>query len=137
MQVDYQFPIWATPAIDICYMMNLIVHPDLVETHRGDIIQEYYDDFRETLQEVGYSGKIPTMLDLQVELLRVAPLDLLQTVCLVPARFLDWRKVDINKLIEGGEEAFKRLNLKVYNMPEYRAFLKKQLQRLSSVGALD
>lgn len=39
-------------------------------TRRDEIIKYYYDEFTKTLKSVGFLGRIPTLLDLNLEILK-------------------------------------------------------------------
>lgn len=38
--------------------------------HRHELITHYYNEFTATLKEIGYLGKVPTLIDLNVEMLK-------------------------------------------------------------------
>lgn len=68
--LDFQACCWSTPAIDLYYLLNNIVHYKVKAAHKEEIISFYHAEFTAALKAIGYLGYIPTMLDLQIELLR-------------------------------------------------------------------
>lgn len=60
---------WGTPAIDLSYLIFSMANTEGRE-RREEIIQFYYDEFAATLKKVGYLGRIPTLLDLNLEILK-------------------------------------------------------------------
>lgn len=61
--------IWATPAIDLMYGLYALVGHEARE-HRDELIRHYHEHFCAVLVKLGYLNAPPTLLDLQVELLR-------------------------------------------------------------------
>lgn len=39
-------------------------------TRREEIVQYYYEEFVKTLKKIGFLGRIPTLLDLNLEMLK-------------------------------------------------------------------
>lgn len=70
MLIDYQCCHWGSPAIDVLYLIDLIVDNQTKTAHRKEIIHEYHQHFASILKKIGFPGKIPSLVDLQVELLR-------------------------------------------------------------------
>ncbi|XP_052890797.1 uncharacterized protein LOC128299007 [Anopheles moucheti] len=68
--LDFQACCWSTPAIDLYYLLNNIVHYKVKAAHKDDLLSFYHAEFSATLKAIGFLGYIPTMLDLQIELLR-------------------------------------------------------------------
>lgn len=137
--VDFQFPLWNTPAIDVLYLLNMNASTEVRVNHRDEIILFYYREFVQALKTIGHLGRIPTLLDLQVELLRCGALDYLQNVASVPFHFLDWSKIDFAKMMEenGMHAGFMSIYTTVYAMPEFRAYLKKVLNGMIAKGILE
>uniref|UniRef100_A0A182P7B3 CHK kinase-like domain-containing protein n=1 Tax=Anopheles epiroticus TaxID=199890 RepID=A0A182P7B3_9DIPT len=99
--LDFQACCWSTPAIDLYYLLNNIVHYKVKAAHKEEILAFYHAEFTGTLKAVGYLGYIPTMLDLQIELLRNGFLDILHYTCFLQFRFIDFTKIDPEKLATG------------------------------------
>lgn len=70
LQIDYQFCVWATPAIDLFYILYLVASTDIQRLYKTELITFYYNELKVTLKQMGYLSKIPSMLDLQLELLQ-------------------------------------------------------------------
>lgn len=69
LQIDFQLCTWASPAIDLNFALYAMVSPE-ARGRRGELIRIYHNQFISTLQQLGYLKAIPSLLDLQVELLR-------------------------------------------------------------------
>lgn len=70
MLIDYQCCHWGSPAIDVLSLIDCIVDNGTKTAHRNEIIFEYHQHFAMILNKIGFLGKIPSLLDLQIELLR-------------------------------------------------------------------
>lgn len=70
MQIDYQYCVWATPAIDLLYALHLVCQPDVRAARRSELIQFYYKELTRTLLKMGYLRAPPTLQQLQIELLQ-------------------------------------------------------------------
>ncbi|KFB37119.1 AGAP003765-PA-like protein [Anopheles sinensis] len=99
--LDFQACCWSTPAIDLYYLLNNIVHYKVKASHKDELISFYHEEFCATLKALGYLGYIPTMLDLQMELLRNGFLDILHYTCFLQFRFIDFTKIPPEKLATG------------------------------------
>lgn len=72
--VDFQISNYASPGVDIAYLLNAVADIEWrTETSEFEIIELYYQTFVGLLNKLGFLGKIPTMLDLQMEILRCGP----------------------------------------------------------------
>ncbi|XP_001648771.2 uncharacterized protein LOC5564426 [Aedes aegypti] len=106
MLIDFQCCHWGSPAIDVLSLVDLIVDMETKMAHRNEIIYEYYQHFAMILRKIGYTGKIPSLVDLQVELLRKGFQELVHTAVesfkyadLTESTFDDYNagNLDINK----------------------------------------
>lgn len=68
--LDYQLANFGSPALDLGYAMHNCVDEETRTNHRDELIHVYYQQFVTTLKRLGFLGRIPTMIDLQIELLR-------------------------------------------------------------------
>lgn len=69
-QIDFQCSVYATPAIDLGFLLYVIGDDACREEHRDELLKEYHGEFKATLVNLGYLGAIPTLLDVQKEILR-------------------------------------------------------------------
>lgn len=69
-QIDFQLSVYATPAIDLTYLLYMITDNDARDNHRDQLLKTYHDQFTATLKGLGHLGTIPSLLDFHVELLK-------------------------------------------------------------------
>lgn len=67
--IDFRHCIWATPAIDLLFVLHLVVRSDVLTLHRTNLINFYYNELALTLRNMGFLGSPPSLMDLQLELL--------------------------------------------------------------------
>lgn len=70
LQIDFQCSIYATPAIDLVFLLYVIADSECRENHRDELLSVYHAQFRDTLIKLGFLRAIPTLMDVQVEVLR-------------------------------------------------------------------
>uniref|UniRef100_A0A182LS42 CHK kinase-like domain-containing protein n=1 Tax=Anopheles culicifacies TaxID=139723 RepID=A0A182LS42_9DIPT len=128
--LDYQVSCWTSPAIDLYYLLDLIPTQTVKDNHRCEIIYLYYQQYTDLLKRLGYKGKISSLLDLQLELLRFSGLELFHYAALASFRFMDHRLVDIEALLKG------EIKNSVTDNPEYRKLMLTELSRFLHQGAL-
>ncbi|KAL1390271.1 hypothetical protein pipiens_012469 [Culex pipiens pipiens] len=73
--LDYQICMWGTPAIDLIYSMYNAVDYETRNSHRDELIKFYYDEYVAALKRFGYLKKIPTLVDLHVEITKCGHLE--------------------------------------------------------------
>lgn len=66
--MDYQYCVWATPAIDLLYVLYLVASTEVRQRFKSELITYYYNELTRTLKNIGHLAKPPSMLDLQIEL---------------------------------------------------------------------
>ncbi|XP_055605521.1 uncharacterized protein LOC129753700 [Uranotaenia lowii] len=140
MLLDFQISVWATPAIDLLYSLYNTVGAETRHTHREELISYYYEQFAEALKKFGYSKKIPTLVDLRVELIKAGHLE-----TLVSLVFLPYMVLTPEQLIpqpksgdpeEGVEMDFENV-VGCYSYPAVQTLLKQYLPMLNHKGLLD
>lgn len=68
--LDFQVCSWGSPAIDLIYFLYLVVHRDVLDNHRDQLLEEYHRHFVDCLTRLNFQGWVPTCEDLQAELNR-------------------------------------------------------------------
>uniref|UniRef100_A0A336M177 CSON009903 protein n=1 Tax=Culicoides sonorensis TaxID=179676 RepID=A0A336M177_CULSO len=136
--LDFQCCLWATPAIDVNYLLYMMLNTEARE-RRQDVLLHYYNEFSSTLKKIGYLGRIPTLLDLNMELLINGAHENLMVFCMILFQFMDFSDVtdtdelfDLNK--DKTDQAAKSRAL--FKHPRYQEILKRELPRLIGLGIL-
>ena len=69
MLFDFQFCFWGSPSIDLHYFLNTSLEEDLRLNCQDELIQYCYRVLHETLIRLGYSRRIPTLLEFHMEVM--------------------------------------------------------------------
>lgn len=68
--IDYQISFWGSPAYDIFYTFTFSAQPQVKEKEFDNLISIYHTELVSSLKKLKYSGKIPTLRELHIDLLR-------------------------------------------------------------------
>lgn len=71
--LDFQMPTYHSPAMDLYYFLNAIGDDD-VRYKKDVMIKRYHDVLVSRLKLHGFSGTIPSVVDIHIELLRMSDL---------------------------------------------------------------
>lgn len=126
-QIDYQISVHATPAIDLIYALYFFVSAGNRQKHRADIIATYHRQFVESLKKFGYLKAPPSLIDLQVELLRNGNLEVLVAICMSVFFLFDISTMTAEDMDMG--EGTKRAKRRMYQSPVFREIIMKELPR--------
>lgn len=129
--MDFQSTVWATPAIDLYYLLYMVASDDVRIMHKDEILQSYHQSFTKTLEKFGYTYKIPTQHDLRLEMLKNQFIEVILTVCYLPYTYLDFAKA---KGVFG--ESSVELRKVLFKNPEYQENVRKILPDLLTKGIL-
>ncbi|XP_028982318.1 uncharacterized protein LOC107040561 [Diachasma alloeum] len=59
--LDYQFVVWSSPIIDLCYFLNAAPEPSLKGTNDDLFLETYLTRLSNTMKKIGCTSKPPTM----------------------------------------------------------------------------
>lgn len=66
--IDFQFCCWGSPAIDLFYFFTTSLQKDLL-MRTDELVQHYYYEVSDTLRKLGFSGKIPSLMEFRSQLM--------------------------------------------------------------------
>lgn len=135
-QIDLQLSVWGSPAIDLHYFIVSSAEKKLKTEQFDTIVQYYHDNLVKTLQSLGYKKHIPTLLELQIDLLQRGLLGLMAAFSVLPISLLkDCEDADINNMLDEGDAGmnFKR---KLYCNPPYVSMMEMLLAYFDKKGIL-
>lgn len=59
-----------SPVIDLMYFLTTSVATDIYFSHRDELIFIYHETLKLILEKLDYKGRVPTLNELQIELLQ-------------------------------------------------------------------
>lgn len=125
---------WSTPAIDVYDFVNLMCSHEINAQHRDDLIRFYFNEFTTTLRHGGYRGRVPSLLDLHVELLRCSVIELLHSLAFITIQFVDIKEIDFSA--DDISSIMEDLVKKGCQSKEYQQHVKATLKRMLVQGTL-
>lgn len=82
--VDFQNAVIGTPLIDLFYFLTTSVAVKVLATSRDELIYAYHEALTTMLKSFRYQGHIPTLNELQVDILRRSSMELYFAITLAP-----------------------------------------------------
>ena len=67
--IDFQYCNWTSPAVDLHYFFCTSLQDDLLFNQQPKLVQYYHQVLSETLEKLKYKQHIPTLLELQIQLM--------------------------------------------------------------------
>lgn len=123
--------------LDLYYFFNMQAHPDVLDSHRNDLILTYYREFNSTLRKIGFNGNIPTLLDLHIELIQCNIYDFFQAVAFASPRYVNWAELDMEAFMADPDKSQDAMIASCFTRDDYLAHMKKTLTRHLHTGAMD
>ncbi|XP_037030046.1 uncharacterized protein LOC119069927 [Bradysia coprophila] len=136
--IDYQLSIYCSPAIDLNYAASMLSRDENGDIPYDDVIVFYHQEFVKTLNTFGYTEPIPSLIDLNVELIRHGRTNVLMLIIFVPYGYIDWtttRMEDFMGTNENDEKA-KMFKKSLYNQPICKAIMQRTLKSFLHKGWL-
>lgn len=126
--LDFQISVLASPCIDLFYALYNKISDENRQTRRDEIIHFYCSEFASSLKRFGYIGKVPTLLDLNMELMKNGWMEVVKCIC-----FQIYFWMDATDLLGGDSKQMKK---QIFNDEKFKKFIKSELPRLSQCGFL-
>ncbi|XP_055641339.1 uncharacterized protein LOC129778464 [Toxorhynchites rutilus septentrionalis] len=104
MLTNFQSCSWGSPAIDLLFILNVVVCHDIKLSHRNEIIYEYYRQFVRILTKLGYLGSVPSLVDLHTELLKKSFFEVYLNIIFDEASYIGPSEDHLNQLNYNGEK---------------------------------
>lgn len=121
--VDFQEGYYGSPGIDLNYLFCSSLTKDTFVTYRDELIKEYQNTLSDVLLKLRYTKNIPTIDDIQAEILNKAFHGLATVTATLPILInMDPEYADPMNFILDSDEA-KENRIKVFNNPRYEAIL--------------
>ncbi|CAD7093802.1 unnamed protein product [Hermetia illucens] len=134
---DLQFCIWASATIDLHYFFNTSLTDDLRINNVEELVHYYYQNLRDTLQDLKFPGTIPTLQEFLVEYMETAFYAVYSSVSAQPTMINeDTEDASFNCLFKDDERS-RRLRNAMFNNVRIRRNLQHFLPVFDRRGLLD
>ncbi|XP_039429593.1 uncharacterized protein LOC120413008 [Culex pipiens pallens] len=137
MLVDFAISYFGSPAIDLSFLLFTSSADDVTEEQFDLLLQSYHQSLLGTLNQLGYSQKLPTLLDIQEDMLRKGFIGVMYSTFLLPLRVIeDTASADLGNLLGSNEEAV-QFRGSLYQNPHYQRRMEYLLNYFDRKGYLD
>lgn len=137
--VDFQNAVIGTPLIDLFYFLTSSVGVNVLATSRDELIYAYHDALSTLLEGLSYQGYIPTLNELQVEVLKRSCLEMYFGLTLAP-----YLRTPEPKVVTAVQPTLYKAEylqqLKTHGkevLTQNKKFIEGQLARFYTIGTLD
>lgn len=100
-----------------------------------DLVVFYHEQFVEALKRFGFSKTVPSLLDLNMELLRHGRIYIVIMILFIPFVFIDWEKRKNEDVPTAGDDR-SRFRKNLYSHPTYKKLMQSSLETFSQKGWL-
>ncbi|GAB0098644.1 hypothetical protein DMENIID0001_144090 [Sergentomyia squamirostris] len=136
--VDFQHTNWKSPVIDLLYFIHTSLKEELRLEKQDELIQHYHNILWETLVDrFKYNGKVPTLHELQVTILKKSMHIVTSGLLLQPLYLLDENINSDMRIIASTDETGVQFRKAMYNNPAVIDAIRNLLPYLDTKGILD
>jgi Ecdysteroid kinase-like family len=137
--VDFQNAVIGTPLIDLFYFLTTSVAVGTLAVSRDELIYIYHETLSSVLKKLEFKGTIPTLNDIQVEMLRHSSMELYFALTLAPyLRIPDPRVITaVQPSLYKAEYLQQLKNHGKTVLSLNKDFIQGQLKRFDALGTLD
>ncbi|XP_055696322.1 uncharacterized protein LOC129797599 [Lutzomyia longipalpis] len=118
--IDFQISVWGTPAIDLMYVLYVIASTEVRDNHADELIMLYHTKFCSILKQLGYLKKPPSLLNLNVELLKNGVLEIILSCQFMAMFYMAFESLTPEQMSD-----MELLSKKIYNESGMRPILEK------------
>ncbi|CRK99057.1 CLUMA_CG011999, isoform A [Clunio marinus] len=135
--VDFQLSYFGSPGIDLNFFFYGSLNEDTRKSFRHKLIRIYHETLAETLKKLNYMKPIPSLHDIQIEMLKTGMNGVLAALAEVPLLLMeDSENLDLKTLLADTPEA-KTFRYNLFNNPKYRKFIQTLLLEFDDLGYLE
>ncbi|XP_055696334.1 uncharacterized protein LOC129797607 [Lutzomyia longipalpis] len=135
MFLDYQVSFWGSPAVDLIYVLYAVGNAEC-RKRREELLSIYHGALTEYLNNLGCLKKPPSLLELNIEMLKKGAMEMLWSICFLPFFHMDFTKVDIEDFVNPTPEVMGRMRKMMYTDENMVKILKVVLPELLYKGIL-
>lgn len=132
IMLDFQTCVFASPAIDLTSALYNFLSDSNRIKHRDEFIAVYHKQFVNTLKQFGYNKHMPTLMDLQIEMLRNGNLQVITAICLKYLSYFDYKSLEPEDLTNG----MKSIKIKAFNTEGFKKMISEELPRFLYNGII-
>lgn len=130
-------PYFGSPGIDLNFLFYGSLSEDTRTSFNRKILKIYHETLAVTLKKLMYKGKIPTLHDIHVEILKTGFNAVLAAFCEVPLLLMENNEnLEMDLLLAKSEKA-DEFRYTLFNNHKYKHFIQTLLIEFDDYGYLD
>jgi hypothetical protein len=135
--IDFQMPYFGSPGIDLNFLIYGSLSEDTRVSFSKKLIRIYHATLADMLTVLNYGGKIPTLHDIHVELLKSGFNGFIAAIAEVPLLLMKHNEnLEMDLLLARTEKA-DEFRYVLFNNPRYKHFMQTLLLEFDDLGYLD
>ncbi|XP_008549250.1 uncharacterized protein LOC103572416 [Microplitis demolitor] len=131
--VDYQVPVWTSPALDLQYFLSICPEFNIKYIFDDFFIEKYLHTLKETMEKIGSKRKPPTFYELKLSMMKRRSLALAGGLVFYPKIIVDTDDIGTIKNVLDNQA----WNTKIYDNPKIIDKLVKLIPLIDTQGYLD
>lgn len=96
----------------------------------------YHQEFVNSLKQFGFTKSPPTLLDLNVELLKHGTINTIIWICFLPYSFIDLSDFDAKDIMGDDRERTQKLKKSLYSNQQYKTLILNEIDSWIAKGWL-
>lgn len=137
LMVDFQLCMWSSPAIDLLFLLVESPQLELKVSQFDEFVEFYQNHLVVNLKKLGYKKKMPTLYDLEVNILQRAAISMILMTGHMPLILLDPSKDNNMENVMSDGENGTNLKTAMFTNPRFVAHMMELLPFLDKKGVLD
>ncbi|GAB0088782.1 hypothetical protein DMENIID0001_032460 [Sergentomyia squamirostris] len=133
---DFQTNVWCSPALDLIYTFYLVADSETLQNSRHAMVSFYHSIFTATLKSMGFMGRTPTLLDLNIELIQNGFIEIFVAITFLPYQYLSFASQRLQERITQETDQSNARSL-LYTIPEYQRTMKRLFNFYLLKGFMD
>lgn len=135
MFLDFQMPLYYSPALDLIGLLSTMGDSE-VRKRKDEVIKLYHEYLVASLKMYGYAGKLPSVIDVKVECLRMSDYDAFSTLLAIP--FFAIKGIEMSELFDASDDSVVAREIKkYYNNPDHAEEMKPIINSFYYRGTFD
>ncbi|KAG5668058.1 hypothetical protein PVAND_016014 [Polypedilum vanderplanki] len=132
IMLDFQACVFATPAVDLTYALYNFLSDENRQKYRDEFLAIYHQQFVDSLKKFGYKKQPPSLIDLQVEMIRNGNLQVISAICLKYLSYFDYKTLEPDDLANG----MRSIKEKAFNSDGFKKMISEELPRFLYCGII-
>lgn len=133
--LDFQMPAFFSASLDLIGVLNAMGNAD-VRRRSPEVIKQYHGQLVANLKLYGYEGKIPSVIDIEIELLKCSDYHAFSSLLAIP--MFKIRGIEMAELFNTNEDSPSVIGIReAFTDPEFIADIKPLLYSFYNRGVFD